>query len=988
MARSTPVAGETGLVYHTAEGDAGTIVIGSADWGDWLRGTQPFPILVTKLFLPHPPPGFIARPRLTTRLEAGLRGRLTLVSAPAGFGKTTLVSSWIDDLRLTIADGSVEAARQDEIVNPQSKIVNHAAWLSLDEGDNDAARFLAYLVAALQTVAPTVGQGVLAALHSPQPPPTESILTALLNEIASLPDRFVLVLDDYHLIDDQAIDLAIAFLLDNLPPQLHVVITTREDPQLPLARYRARGQLTELRAADLRFTPAEAADFLNHAMGLSLSAADIAALEDRTEGWVAGLQLAALSMRGREDVRQFVTAFAGDHRYIVDYLVEEVLRRQPERVRRFLLQTSILDRLSGPLCDAVLDERQTTDDGRQRADDGELTEPSSRLLEHLERANLFLIPLDDQRQWYRYHHLFADVLQAHLRAEQPDQVPPLHRRASAWYEQQGSAADAIRHALAADDFAHAAGLVELAWSAMRRSRQDATLLGWLKALPGRVLRCRPVLNVAYAHVLLSSGAREGVEERLRNAERWLDTTAAEGARPDGAPEAMVVVDDEALSRLRGSIAIARAGLALARGDVAGTMTHARQALDLAPADDHMTRGGAAGFLGLALWTRGELEAAHQTYAEGMASLHRAGNVSDAINGAVTLCAIRVAQGRLREAMRTYERGLRLATEGGGPVLRGAGDMHVGMSELHREHNHLHEAEQHLLRSQELGEHTGFPQNRYRWYVAMARLREAQGDAAGALDLLDEAERLYMSDFSPHVRPIAALKARVWVTQGRLGEAFDWARGQGVSAHDDLGYGREFEHITLARLLLARYQHDGDDGARREAVGLLERLRQAAEAGERGGSVIEILALQALAHQTQGNTSAALVALERALTLAQPEGYVRLFVDEGQPMAELLTRMKEEGGRLREYRRTLLAAFGEPADVHPSSFIPHPLVEPLSEREREVLRLLATDLSGPDLARELVVSLNTVRTHIKNIYGKLGVNNRRAAVRRAEELHLM
>src|SRR6266480_649690 len=814
---------------------------------------MPTPILATKLYIPRLRPNVVSRPRLIERLNEGLHRKLTLIAAPAGFGKTTLVSAWV--------------AGCDRQV----------AWLSLDKGESDPILFLTYLVAALQRIAPTIGEGVSGVLQSPQPPPTESILTALLNEITTIPDHFVLVLDDYHVLDTKAVDHALTYLVEHLPPQMHLVIATREDPQLPLARLRARGHLTELRAADLRFTASEAAAFLNQVMGLSLSAVDIAALEDHTEGWIAGLQLAALSMQGHQDVPGFIRAFAGDHRYIVDYLVEEVLQRQPASVRSFLLQTSILDRLNGSLCDAVTGQEE----GNAR-------------LEALERGNFFVVPLDDKRHWYRYHHLFAEVLSAHLMAEQPDQVSALHRRASEWYEQHGSAADAIRHALAAKDFERAADLVELAWPGMRRSRQEATLLGWLKALPDELLRCRPVLSVAYAHVLLSSGEREGVEERLRDAERWLDTTAEMRGRPDAPAATMVVVDEKEFGHLPATIAIARAGLALTRGDVPGTVTYARRALDLAPEDAHLTRGGAAGFLGLAAWTSGDLEAAHRSYADGMASMQKAGNISDAINGAIALAAIRMAQGRLREAMRTYERGLQLATEQGEPVLRGTADMYVGMSELHREQNDLHAATQHLLRSKELGEHTGFPQNRYRWRVAMARIREAQGDLDGALDLLDEAERLYMSDFSPNVRPIAALVTRVWVAQGRLGEALDWAREQGLSVEDDLSYLREFEHITLARVLLARYTSDRAERSMLEAMGLLERLLQAAEEGERTGSVIEILGLQALAHHVQGDIPAALVPLQQALTLAEPEGYARIFVGEGPPMALLLEEAAKQG----------------------------------------------------------------------------------------------
>src|ERR1700730_7132271 len=719
-------------------------------------------ILATKLYLPRLRPNVVSRPRLLERLNEGLHRNLTLISAPAGFGKTTLVSAWVEG------------------------IDQQVAWLSLDEGENDPARFLAYLVAALQTIAANIGEGGLGMLQSSQPLPTEAILTALLNEITTLPDHFVLVLDDYHVIDAQAVDMALTYLVEHLPPQMHLVIATREDPPLPLARLRARGHLPELRATDLRFTASEAAGFLNQVMGLNLSAEDIATLEDRTEGWIAGLQLAALSMQGHHDVAAFIRAFAGDHRYIVDYLVEEVLQRQPEPVRRFLLQTSILDRLSGTLCDAVTGQEE----GNAR-------------LEALERGNFFVVPLDDTRHWYRYHHLFAEVLSAQLLAEQPDQVATLHRRASAWYEQHGSTVDAIRHALAAADFGRAADLVELAVPAMARSRQEATVLGWLKVLPDEVLRCMPVLSVAYAHVLLSSGEREGVEERLRDAERWLDTTAEMRGLASAPAATMVVVDEEEFGHLPATIPIARTGLALTRGDVQGTVTYARRALDLAPEDTHLTRGSAVALLGLASWTSGDLEAARRSYADGIASLQKAGNISDSLGCAIAVADIQMVQGRLHEAMHTYERALQRALEQGTPTLRGTADMYVGMSGLHRERNDLQTATQHLLRSKELGAPTGLPQNRYRWCVAMARIREAQGDLDSALDLLHEAERLYVGDFSPNVRPIAASVSRVWVAQGNVGEALDWVRERGLSVSDEPSYLREFEHITLARVLLAR-----------------------------------------------------------------------------------------------------------------------------------------------------------------------------------------
>ena len=846
---------------------------------------MPTPILATKLYIPPPRPNFVARPRLIERLNSGLHRKLTLISAPAGFGKTTLVSEWVSNFGLPILKGSATQ--------------NQVTWLSLDEGDNAPSHFLTYVVAALQMIVPDLGSGVLAALQSAQPlaEPSgrEAILTALLNEITTVPHKFILVLDDYHLIDAKVVDQTLTFLLDHLPPQMHLVITTREDPHLPLARYRVRGQLTEVRAADLRFTTTEAAEFLNQVMGLTLALADIAALEERTEGWIAGLQLAALSVQGRPDISGFIRTFAGDHRYIVDYLVEEVLQRQPAPVRTFLLQTAILDHLNGPLCDAVTGQAE-----------------SNARLEALERGNFFVVPLDDKRHWYRYHHLFAEVLYAHLRAEQPDQIAPLHRRASAWYEQHGSAPDAIRHALTGGDFARAAALIELAVPDMRRYRQEATLLGWLKALPDDLLHLRPVLSVHYAGALLASGELDGVEARLRDAEHWLDTETGAG-----------VVDEEALRHLPGLIAVFRAGHALARGNVTNTMKYAQQALDRVAEDDHLLYGAATALLGLAYWASGDLDAAHRTYADGMARVQKAGHLSDVISGAIARADLRIAQGSLHEAMGIYEQALQLATAQGEPLLRGTADLYVGMSELYREYNDLPTATQQLLRSRELGERTGFPQNWSRWHVAMARIRAAQGDRDEALNLLHAAERLYVSDFYPNVRPVAAVKTRLWIAQGRLGEALGWVRERSLSIDDELSYLREFEHITLARLLLAQVQRDRAGHTMVEAMAFLARLLPAAEAGGRIGSMIEILLLQALAHQAQGDIPAALLSLERALTLAEPAGYVRIFADEGDPMEELLTRIKAEGGRMKAYIDQLLATFDKQEVLHPSSFIPHP-----------------------------------------------------------------
>ncbi len=904
---------------------------------------MPTSILATKLYIPPPRPKVVSRPRLVERLDEGLHHKLILISAPAGFGKTTLVSEWVAGCERAVA------------------------WLSLDEGDNDLTRFLAYLVAALQTITADMGEGVLTVLQSPQPPPIESMLTILLNEITTIPDHFVLVLDDYHVVDAQPVDHALTFLLEHLPPQVHLVIATREDPQLPLARLRARGQLTELRATDLRFTPSEAAGFLNQVMELNLSTDHIADLETRTEGWITGLQMAALSMQGRSDTASFIQAFTGSHRFVLDYLIEEVLQRQPERARSFLLQTAVLDRLNGSLCDAVTGR----EDGRG-------------MLETLEHGNLFVIPLDDRRQWYRYHHLFADVLKTRLMDEWPGQLSALHRRASVWYEQNGLPFDAIRHALAGEDFERAADLIERAGHIVEESSQAATWLRWVRALPDDLIRARPVLSVWYAYALLGVGEMEAAEARLTDAERWLEPADDVNKRPEYPADEMVVVDEKQFRSLPATIAVARAYHAQTLGDVSGTVKYAQRALDFSPEGEQLRRGQATALLGMTYWASGDLEAANRTFAHYTMQLRTAGNIPDAISTTCVVAEIRMALGRLREAVSTLERLLQFVVDQGEPMPPDTADLYRGLGELYREQGDLKAAAQHLLSSKELGEQAELPVWRYRWCIAQARLHETQGDLDGALDLLDEAERRYIMTPLPNVRPISALKARIWVTQGRLDEAVGWARERGLSVDDDLSYLREFEHLTLARMLIARYRSNREDTSINEAMRLLERLLKAAEEGGRTGSVIEILVLQALAHQAQTNLSLALAPLERALSLAEPEGYVRILVDEGQPMAALLQEAAQHG-TVPNYASRLQAVFEKAEGRTPVTQF---LSEPLSERELEVLRLLGTEMSGPEIARTLVVSLSTLRTHTQNIYSKLGVNSRRAAVRRAEEFHLL
>ena len=915
----------------------------------WLLGVVSYdclmstPILATKLYAPQPRPNVVLRPCLIERLDEGLQSRLILVSAPAGFGKTTIVSEW-----------TAGCKRLEPAVRP--------AWLSLDEGDSDSVRFLAYLVAALQTVAADVGQGVLGMLQSPQPPPTESMLSTLVNEIAALPHGVVLILDDYHLVDSEPVDEALAFLLEHLPPQLHLVIATREDPRLPLARWRARGQLTELRAADLRFTASEAAEFLNQAMNLDLSAEDISALESRTEGWIAGLQLAALSIQGRPNAAGFIQTFTGSNRFVLDYLVEEVLQRQPQRARSFLLQTAMLDTLCGALCDAVTGQ-----------------EHGKEMLERLERDNLFVVPLDDHRQWYRYHHLFADVLQALALAEQPDQLPALHQRASEWYEENGSRSDAIRHALWAEDFGWAADLIERAGPMTEDSAQAATWLRWARALPDELIRSRPVLGVWFAWALLGGGELEAAEARLRDAERWLEP---------GPSEPKVFVNEGQLRSLLATIAVARAYNAHSVGDVPGTVKHAQRALELLPEGDHPRRGQATALMGMTYWASGDLEAADRVFTDYVMRLRAAGNIADEISATSVLPDIKMALGRLREAVGALEQLRQFVEDQGEPLLPAATDLYRGLGELYLERGDLAAAEQHLLRSKGLGEQSEAPVWRYRWCVAQGRLNETQGDLEGALNLLDEAERLFVRTPLPDVRPISAMKAAIWARQGRVTEAMEWAAERGLSVDDDISYLSEFEHTALARVLIARYESERVDGAAHDATSLLERLLDAAEQGGRMGSVIEILAVQALAHQAHGDTPSALASLERAVSLAEPEGYVRVFVDEGRAMAHLLQEAVSRGVAPDGARR-MLAAFPstEPGDDHPYATRCEGK-ELLSEREIEVLQHIAAGLTNREIAEKLYLSVYTVKAHARSIYDKLDAHSRTQAAARARELGIL
>ncbi len=870
-------------------------------------------------------------------LGRGEHPAVLLVSAPAGFGKSTLLAQ-------ALLGGTSGGGRP-------------VAWLSLDSGDSDPSTYWAYVLAALRTAAPGLGDSAQVLLESPGGAPITSVLTSLLNDLAAADEQIVLVLDDYHVVHAPAVHEAMTFLVDHLPRQLRLVIATRSDPALPLARLRARGELVEVRAADLRFTEQETSLFLE-GMGLHLSTGEITTLEGRTEGWVAALQLAALSLRGREDAAGFIDGFAGDDRHVVDYLVEEVVHRQPDDVRDFLLRTSVLPRMSGSLADAVTGRS----DGRA-------------MLELLDRENLFLVPLDDQRRWYRYHHLFADMLQARLLDELPGAAPELHRRASAWHEQDGDTSAAIEHALAAGDTDRAADLVEKVIPALTKERREAQLRRWMEALPDEVYARRPVLANGYVGALMSTGETRGVESRLRIAERWVELARAD---VDGnLPAGLVVANPVEWRRLPGWVRIHRAGLSLMRGDVAATMDHGRGAIAVLPADDDLGQGAATALLGLASWRLGDLVTAEAAYAETIRRFELVGYVADILGCAVTLADLQLTQGRLRDAERTFGDALELAERQPARPLRGMPDMHVGLSMIDTERDDLEGARVHLRVAHELGDHLGLPKHPHRWRVAEARVLEAEGDLGGALTLLDEAERVYDGDFSPDIAPIAAMRARVWVRQGRPELALAWATGRGLSAADEPDYLREYEHLTLARALLASAEDSVHE--------LLERLLTAAEAGNRLGSVLEILLLRGLAFQRRGDVDAAVAEVARALAQGEPEGYVRTFTADGPVLATLIGTAARRGFSPAYAARLLRSREQGPSDPprHPDA-----LVDPLSGRELDVLRLLSSELSGPEIARHLVVSLNTVRTHTKNIYAKLGVTSRRAAVRRAEQLGLL
>jgi LuxR family maltose regulon positive regulatory protein len=944
MARLELIAGTLRAPSDSHLSHSETLAKASADKEvDGSSHTQRRPIhllLATKLHVPRPRINLVPRAHLVQILHRGVEHSVTLISAPAGFGKTTVLAQWIAQSGLPVA------------------------WLSLEAEDNNPSRFFSYLIAALQTLDAHIGTTALAMLRTPQPLSPEAVLAVLVNDITSRgAEEFILVLDDYHVITADSIQRGMTFLLEHLPPQLHLVLATRIDPPLPLARLRVQGQLTEVRTADLLFSTAEANTFLQEIMGLNLPDEAIATLERRTEGWIVGLQLAALSLQGRTDVSAFLAAFSGSHRYVLDYLSEEVLARQDAAVQQFLLHTSILERLSGQLCDAVTEQQG-----------------SQAMLEALERANLFVVALDDERGWYRYHHLFAEVLRRHLQQAEPEVVSVLHRRASTWFEKHALPAEAVQHALAVPDNELAARLIEpLALSATSYGQIDM-VLGWLKDLPEVLLRTHPFLCVYYARLLIFTNQLEAAEARLQEAE-W--AIQAE-------------LSTEQAQIIRGYVLAIRAGIVGFSGDIAHAVSLAHQALNFLPETNVYPRTGAIMTTTHAYLVNGDVtETMEHKVVAANELLYTSDNLFAIVSGISALARLHVLQGKLRQAATTYAQVVAVVPQP--EVLKTifrSVFYYFGLGDLLRERNELDEAERHLAQGMTLVKErlTVDPFVAVLGYTSLARLQQARGNTHGALATLDTlAQVAEQRHFPEHlVAQVTAVRAHLELEQGNLAAAIRWVDTSGLSTEDeDLPYPREAEYLVLARVSIAQAREEPGSVHLLDVLDLLDRLQRSAEAKARIGSSLEILMLRALALEAQGDRKNALFTLERVLLLAEPEGYIRLFVDEGEPMRALL-RHAHAHSRVPAYVADLLRAFREQhvSDLPPPSVRPDSLTEPLTERERDVLRLLLEGASNREIAKRLVLSVNTVKRHVYNLCGKLGVQSRTQAIIRARALNLM
>jgi LuxR family maltose regulon positive regulatory protein len=913
------------------------------------------PILVTKLFIPPTREVLVSRPGLIERLSDGLDHKLTLLSAPAGFGKTTLVSRWVEILR-----------NRDEINNLPIRI----AWLSLDEEDDDLLRFLTYFTTALvqiKNIDANLGQGSLSMLQSPQPPPANTILTSLINDLAALHEKIIFVLDDYHLIESEPVHQALVFLLENLPPQLHLVIVTRHDPHFPLGRLRARDQITEARAAHLRFTSAEAADFLNRVMGLSLSAGDIAELENRTEGWIAGLQLAAISMQGHEDHTGFIKAFTGSNRLVLDYLVEDVLSQQPPNIQDFLLKTAILNRLTGSLCDALTGQ-----------DNGEI------VLELLERANLFIIPLDEERQWYRYHHLFADLLRQRLQQYHPQDVTVLHSRASEWYRKNGFVEQSIEHTLSSQDFELAASLIEDVTDTIWGGAQHRMIRRWLEKLPVKLIYTKPLLCVYYARILFTSGQQDAAENILQQAEISLDSY-----KENSVPSTSIsskYLNSEGKKKLVGRIAATRALMASYRSDAPGILQNGLLALEYLTEDDAFWEGSVAIALGDSYVFRGNYIEAQRIYLDALELIESLGNPYLHLNSFNRFVLALKSHGKLQQVLQLCPQQYDRAKNIGISQTEPAGWLLAIWGEALAEANDMDNAVHRVRAGVELVER-GTDVAMLAWsYLCLARVLFSMGDSAGFQKIVIKIKAIAREHTIPIwvTSLINAWQVRAWLKQDRLDSVEEWMTQRRLDSKYDPSNVEALEYIGLARYYINK-------GAFDEVCTQLQSLLELAEAGGFVTREIEILMLQAMAYQKAERTDAAIIAIEQALALAEPGGFIRIFVDEGPPMARLLYEALNRG-IAPGYVQRLLAAFptAEPEEAASKRLQVDQsgLIEPLSDREIEVLQLIAKGLSNQVIATRLVLSVHTIKTHTRNIYSKLGVNNRTQAVDRARTLGIL
>jgi len=867
-------------------------------------------ILTTKLYIPTTRSETVARSHLIDRLNQGLQARLTLVSAPAGFGKTTLISEWL------------------------SQYDHPSAWLSLDEQDNDPTRFLTYVIAALQTIEPHFGDDLLKILQSPQSPTIDTLLIPLINAIASLPKSFILVLDDYHVLDTQKIDSVLAFLLDNLPPQMHIVITTREDPQIPLAKYRARAELTELRADDLRFTGDESDAFLNQVMGLDLSTDAISALETRTEGWIASLQMVAISLKGQVDKTQFVETFTGSHRYILDYLLEEVLHQQSDETRMFLLQTSILSRLHADLCDAVM---QTND--------------SQLILEQLERRNLFIIPLDNTRQWYRYHYLFADLLRQRMLRDStnfsPEDVRQLHIQASIWYETNGLELEAFQHAVESDDIARAERLIESQGTPMYLRGIVKPILRWVKSLPQHTLDQHPSLWFAYASTLLLDGQHTLVEQTLDHADNALKNAE----------------QNETTQDIMGRVASMRGTLAVIQHDIERMIVHAENALAWLHPNNVSERIAALWTRGFAYQLQGSYQQARETYKDVLQLSVASGNSLYAITSNITLGRLQELGNDLHQANDYYQRSIELCGEPSHPVLAQA---FLGLARIHYQWNDLDAAQDCSKQCYDLLQQMENTDTTASYSVFLAYVHLSQNDFTRAYDILDDAVAFVRrNNFMFRMPRIAKAQVRVLIHHGDLETALQLAEAYDLP-------------ISQARIYLAQNNAT-------KALEILTLFIQDVNESQRRSDLLKALILQALVYNALNQQDTALQILDESLALAKRGGLIRIFVDEGESMRILLRALAPQSS-VQDYINKLLAAFDAPAA--PQSLSSQPLIDALSERELEVLTLIADGLSNREISERLFIVLDTVKGHNRIIYQKLQVSRRTEAVARARELGLI